>query len=527
MRFTKVNFPIKKILAEAKEDYEKAWLESKSYLKLSGHLFDLKSMGKAHPLSIFMEEARKSMVALGFEELILPDFVEESEIYKQYGPEAALILDRLYYLAELPRPDIGVSQQKVDQIKAIVPNFENVKQLQNIFRRYKKCEIEADDLVEVMVEELKLQEHEATAIIDKVFPEFKSLTPAPTKMTLRSHTTALWFPVLAEQIKRKPLPLQYFLLGPKYRREQKQNATHLYVSNTMSIVIAAEEISLEDAQRIAGQICQAIGFKKVDTRIKTATSKYYAPQTEFEIFVQHPISQQWIEIGDGGFYSPVSLSKYDIDKPVLNIGFGCERITMIRTQETDIRRLVFPYFYQERNFTDQELAQYLYYKNVPITTEGKQLLDQLIKCALENKDKPSPIEILAWSGKIHNRPTKVFLYENEKGANLLGKAALNEIWIKDGQIISAKAGNNVVGGTRTNISYLVGLLNAAAAEAENLALMDKSLGSQKEELRVKMVKRPAEVNFDMDEIIRDFINSRNKKIDVKGPVFVSVRIEIE
>ena len=71
-----MNFPIKKILAEAKVDYEKAWLEGKNYFKQEGHLFDLKPQGKTHPLMEFIEEARKAMVKLGFEELILPDIIE-------------------------------------------------------------------------------------------------------------------------------------------------------------------------------------------------------------------------------------------------------------------------------------------------------------------------------------------------------------------------------------------------------------------------------------------------------------------
>ena len=83
------------------------------------------------------------------------------------------------------------------------------------------------------------------------------------------------------------------------------------------------------------------------TEIKKATSKYYAPQTEFEIFIQHPKTNEWIEIGDGGFYSPVSLAQYNIEYPIFNVGFGIERICMILTEVEDIRKLVYPYFYED------------------------------------------------------------------------------------------------------------------------------------------------------------------------------------
>ena len=377
-----------------------------------------------------------------------------------------------------------------------------------------------------MVEELLLEEHHATAIIDHVFPEFKQLQAIATKTTLRSHTTALWFLVLAEMVKKKPLPIQYFIVGPKFRREQKQDATHLFVSNTLSIAIAADEISLEDGKRIGGMIAKQIGFENVDVRTKVATSKYYAPQTEFEIYVQHPVSKEWIEIGDGGFYSPVSLAKYGIDCPVLNIGFGCERITMIRTGEIDIRRLVYPYFYQPLSFTDEELAQYLFYQEIPESDIGRAAVKDLIKFGEENATSKGPIELVAWEGTLNNRSCKLSFFESDEGANLLGKAALNEIWIKDGQILAASKGSAVDGGIKSSITYLEGICNWAVAKVESLSQMDPSLGPQNEEIRVKFVKRPAEINFDMDEKIRDFITAQSKKIDIKGPVFVGIKIEI-
>jgi O-phosphoseryl-tRNA synthetase len=521
-----MKLPIKRILIEAKADYEKAWLDSRNLLELNGHKFTLKPQGKAHALNDFIAQGRIALIDMGFEEIVLPMFVEEEDVYKEYGPEAALILDRLYYLAQLPRPDIGVSNEKIEQIHQIAPSFDKIKELQAIFRRYKKGEIEADDMLEVMVHELGIKEEEASAIIDKVFPEFKNLKPESTKTTLRSHTTALWFLMLEQMIKKKPLPLQYFLIGPKFRREQKQDPTHLYVSNTLSIVVGAEEITLEDGQNIGRQITQAIGFENVNIRLKTATSKYYAPQTEFEIFVQHPISKQWIEIGDGGFYSPVSLAKYNIDIPVLNIGFGCERITMIRTGEVDVRRLVYPYFYQDLAFTDEELANYLFYIHTPKTTDGVEIWHSVVQFATMHKDDPSPIELIAWEGKIKKRKVKITLFEHENNAKLLGKAALNTIWIKEGKILAAGHDSTIEGGVKTKINYLEGIIAEAVSKAEDLIKQDPKLGPHSEILHAKMIKRPAEVNFDMDEKIREFINSHNAKIEVRGPVFIGVKIDI-
>jgi O-phosphoseryl-tRNA synthetase len=91
------------------------------------------------------------LLELGFEEVILSSIIEDTEVIRQYGPEGNIILDRVFYLAGLPRPDIGISKDAIDQITRIVPGFTNVEKLQAIFRAYKRGEIEADDLLETLV----------------------------------------------------------------------------------------------------------------------------------------------------------------------------------------------------------------------------------------------------------------------------------------------------------------------------------------------------------------------------------------
>ncbi|HMF34450.1 MAG TPA: O-phosphoserine--tRNA ligase, partial [Candidatus Lokiarchaeia archaeon] len=345
----------------------------------------------------------------------------------------------------------------------------------------------------------------------------------PTKKTMRSHTTALWFPVLAAMQAKKPLPLQYFHIGPKFRREQRLDATHLYVSNTISIVVMAEEITLEDTQRIAMSICQSMGFENAKTEIKKATSKYYAPQMEYEIFVEHPVTHDWIEIGDGGFYSPVSCAKYGIEYPVFNVGFGVERLTMIRTGEVDIRKLAYPYFYEKIQYTDDELATSLKFIVEPQTNAGRALAAQIEQVAFDNKEIESPVEVVGWEGELNDRPVKVTIWERESNAKLVGKAAFNEIWVRDGSILGlATSGSDE--GVNTGLTYMKGLAAQTAGLAEQLTSRE---GPQSEEIRVKMAKLLSDVNMDLKEGARLFITSEKKKIDIRGPVFFGARIEID
>ncbi|MBY9005802.1 MAG: O-phosphoserine--tRNA ligase [Candidatus Lokiarchaeota archaeon] len=513
-------FDTKNIIRKAKKNYEKTWLESRDLLKLKGNYFTLQKKGKSHPISDFINNAKKRVVNLGFEELILPMFVEEEDIYRQYGPEAVLILDRLFYLAGLPRPDIGISNEKIEKIKKIVNNFEKIQELKQIFREYKKGDIEADDLIEVFIDRLEIEESQATEIIDKIFPELKDLKPIPTKTTLRSHTTALWFKVLSELKKKKPLPLQYFSVAKKFRREQKIDSTHLYDSFTLSLVIMAEIISLEDCQKIAIELCEQFGFKNSKVEIKKATSKYYAPKTEFEIFIEHPKTKEWIEIGDGGFYSPVSLAQYDIEHPVFNIGFGIERICMIKTEIDDIRKLVYPYFYEDISFTDKEISKGVQYKYIPLTEKGIEIKKAIIKTAIDNKEKVSPIEIKVWEGNIKNKNIEVFIWERDEGVKLLGPAALNEIWVSEGAILGLSPEKNVSNkqAINTGRTYIEGIASEMAYNIEILLEQNKDTY----EHRVKICYRGSEVNIELDDMVLEYIQSKQKKVDIRGPVFVGL-----
>ena len=80
-----------------------------------------------------------------------------------------VILDRIFFLAGLDRPDIGISEKKIEEIKKIVPDFIAFDKLKAIFRKYKKGKIDSDNLVEIMVNELKIKEEQATSLLNDVF----------------------------------------------------------------------------------------------------------------------------------------------------------------------------------------------------------------------------------------------------------------------------------------------------------------------------------------------------------------------
>jgi len=513
-------FDTKEIKEQAEKNYEKAWIETAGLLRKEGKFFNLIDKRKEHAVFKLIEKIRNIFLDLGFTEVILPVIVDDSEVWKQYGPESSVILDRVFYLAGLPRPDIGINKRKIQQLKKI-GNFD-IEKLKEIFRRYKKGEIESDDLVEEMINQLQVKEEQATAILN-VFPEFKKLKPISTKLTLRSHTTSLWFGVLSKMQKRESLPLQLFSIGQKFRREQKLDPTHLYESWTASIVIMAEKISLHDGQEIVKKILNKLGFEEVEFKIKKGTSKYYAPQTEFEAFIKHPKTKEQIEVGDGGFYSPVSLANYDIPYPVFNFGFGIERIVMILEEIEDIRKVVYPYLYEEVKFSDKDIANSIELIKKPGSEEGKKLVDLIVKASIEHANDITPIKIKVYQGKFLNKEIEVKLVKNEPNKKLLGPAALNPIVVKDENIIGALSKKIPEDAMKTGFTYIHGIANLAAYEIEKVIKENK----KEVVIEVKDVKSLADINLQINDAIKHYIESTKKKIDVRGPVFVWITAKIQ
>ena len=133
-------------------------------------------------------ELRQAYLKLGFNETVNPVFVEEEDIYKQFGPEAPAVLDCCFYLAGLPRPDIGIGMDKIEVIEevGVQLNEDKIQALKDVFRRYKKGEESGDDLVHDVSVALDIKDALGLRILENVFPELRELKPVPGRTTLRS-----------------------------------------------------------------------------------------------------------------------------------------------------------------------------------------------------------------------------------------------------------------------------------------------------------------------------------------------------
>ena len=536
------------------ENFEEAWHEGPSVMTPSVHAgkypYLAYKRAQAHPVFATINRLRETYLSLGFDEAENPVIIDEKDIYRQFGPEAMAVLDRVFYLGGLPRPNVGIARKQLDEINEILQSHHSplthhdsipvdqhhhhapyqmmTKETEELLREtlhaYKKSEIDGDELTIELAKVLDVDDALVVHILDAVFPEFRALSPESSRNTLRSHMTSGWFMTLGAIWERMPLPIRLFSVDRCFRREQAEGPTRLMTYHSASCVVAGEDITNEEGKAVSMALLSAFGYTDFRFQPDEKRSKYYMPDSQTEVYARHPV-HGWVEVATFGMYSPSALAEYGIGVPVMNLGLGVERLAMIAYNSNDVRQLCFPQFFP-RALTSQEIARAVRLREEPTSPEGKLLAVAIAHVATANATAQGPCSFDVWEGILGGASVKVTVEEPESNAKLCGPACANEIFVHDGSILGvpdAEKWKQVrTEGISTGITYLSAVTALAAARIEEAARCRKSTFVQ-----VKMAKLPSDINLKIDEFAMRAVTDNNKKVDVRGPVFLSVRSTVQ
>lgn len=521
-----MKFDAEEFRKRSKDDFEGAWHDGTRVLSTPpmNRQYPRYTYRRARPHPVFdtIERLRQAYLAMGFDEAMNPVIVEEQEVYRQFGPEAMAVLDRVFYLGGLPRPNVGIARKQIEGIEAITGatiSPEKEEALRTTLHAYKKGTFDGDDLTHELSVVLGIDDAVVVHILDAVFPEFRALAPESSRSTLRSHMTSGWFMSLGECWERMAHPIRLFSIDRCFRREQEEGATRLMSYHSASCIVAGEDVTLDEGMAVAEGLLSAFGFTDFEFRPDEKRSKYYMPGTQTEVYARHPV-HEWVEVATFGIYSPSALGEYGVGIPVMNLGLGVERLAMIIHGADDVRKLSYGQFYPQP-LSDRELARCISVREEPLTEAGRVLAKAIAGVAGEYAAAPGPCTFPVWSGELFKTAIDVSVLEPEENSKLLGPACGNEIFIHDGAVLgvpdTGKFAHIRKDGIPTGIRFIDSVALLAAARIEEAARC--GLGTR---VQVKMAKLPSDVNIKIDEHAMRHLTDSRKKIDLRGPIFMTV-----
>jgi O-phosphoseryl-tRNA synthetase len=173
-----MKFDPEKIKRDAKENFDLTWNEGKKLVRTPtlNERYPRTTLryGKAHPVYNTIQKLREAYLRMGFEEMMNPLIVDDKEVHKQFGSEALAVLDRCFYLAGLPRPNVGISDERIAQVKAILGDIgeEGIDKIRQVLHSYKKGKIDGDDLVPEISAMLGVSDALVADMLDKRLVHF-------------------------------------------------------------------------------------------------------------------------------------------------------------------------------------------------------------------------------------------------------------------------------------------------------------------------------------------------------------------
>ncbi|MFP3880537.1 MAG: hypothetical protein ACLFVA_06250, partial [Dehalococcoidia bacterium] len=104
----------------------------------------------------------------------------------------------------------------------------------------------------------------------------------------------------------------------------------------------------------------------------------------------------------------------------------------------------------------------------------------------------------------------VKVVEREAGKRLIGPAGFNEICVADGSIYSDVAPS----GVHSGMNYMAAIAMGAAAAIEG--------SNDNVTYQVKGIRHLSDLNLQIPRVVRQHIEGQQRKIEVRGAVFVTI-----
>ncbi len=481
--------------SNSSSDPEGAWMGTIDLVS-DGDLSPPKKKGSEHPAAQLACKARDLLLSSGFDELLLPQLVDEKDIRLQLGAEAALALNRSYYVASQPVPT--PVDPDLSRLRAIAPSFNEAKakSLHKLVSSFARGELGSQELLDKMVGRLGIRMEQATRVLDAIAPDLQGLSPEPIPRVMRDSLVSVWFESLSAMVRRRPLPAFLFTIGPALSRESSSLCT--------SFVMVGEDASPSSGESALNSFLQDMGITH-SLKKKKATSRHFIPGTETLI-----LAKDGSCLGHVGMLSPLALSNYDIGVPVFCASVSLSAAAVALGKAGTERAALYPQFYGNWILPDSTIAALVQVGESPVTQWGCDLSRKIVRTAELYSSHRAPCEFKVFDKEIEDHRVEVWL--TAKSKTLCDDSVLDELVVHDGVLINipptGKGADPVVrgarnSGVRTGIRLLNSFADMVASRVEKSPFASQSIA-------LMSVASPKDANINVPGIVSDYIESKDK-----------------
>jgi O-phosphoseryl-tRNA synthetase len=493
--------------------------------------------GHPHPIYETVNDLRKLMLSLGFDEIQTSYFLPINDIKQLTGNLYPAFMDSIYQLSWTRLEPIPPSKDVEIRLAEMFPDLDQAE-LWNILDTIDE-DTSGENLLREISEELELSISDSIRIINAI-PDMRSGVPHMEDLTLRSFMPTSWISTLEATYDSEAFPIRLFTLATSFRREPSIDSRHIRTYNLLSVAVLDDEMDIEKGKKILKKVLDLLEIEGTEMVEKSYPFPYFEEGTELEIFGGD------LELGTCGMVSKEVLEARGINAPVFIADIGVERLLMFKHGYPDIRELFFPQFFAAWNLSDEEISSSLKYNRKPQTEFGKEIASAVQKCYKEAESSKEKVSrMVAWKGQlvvsdygsflvsderarelgIKGATAEVILKEARPGMGLAGPAAFNEIWINDGNIIGATPGMASKmeddGATKTNKTYIKAFSRFVGWKIEK-ALERGHTGKMFDKIRDL-----EGINLKLSSKALHYILSHNRKIDIQGPVYLKFLFKVK
>ncbi len=507
-------------------------LDVKKGAKLEDIVDYFSGKGTPHPISEGVASVRHLMLESGFDELLTSHFIGGKDAKELLGKLHISFRDALFYIYTTRMVPIAPTREVEVQIARRFPNVD-LAQLWNILDDIDGT-VSGEDLMVSLKHDLGLSIDEALDLMNMI-PELASSGLQATGLTLRAFMPISWLSTIEAVYDEKALPMRLFTVGTMFRREPVQDRTHMRTYNVLSIAVFDKDFTMDKGITVLKRLLSSIEIEDTSFIEKTYSYPFFEKGTEYEVFVDG------LEIGTCGMISSDVLTSMNVNANLFLADLGIERILMHQKGYPDIRELFYPQFFSAWNISDTDLASSIRYTHRPQTPAGRDIARSIVSAlkAMWGKEVSGPMVV--WKGELVTNgdseklvsegsavpegskaiKAELLLEEAKEGMGLFGPGAFDQVWVKAGNIMGipptlAKEIRSE-GGHRTGKSYLKAFANYAGWKVER----SFSRGSTSKSF--EMVRRLEDINMHLTSKAQNYVLSRSRKVDVKGPVFLRFR----